>query len=62
MDKLCLWRGFLVDDVSHIVCYCLIISGPVTANMTRSPISTAEDQAILQNDLNNFCMGNEKVD
>ena len=26
MDKLCLWIGFLVDDVSHIVCYCLIIS------------------------------------
>ena len=25
MDKLCLWIGFLVDDVSR-VCYCLIIS------------------------------------
>ena len=28
----------------------------------QCPISTAEDQAILQNDLNNFCMGNEKAD
>jgi len=26
MDKLCLWIGFLVDDVSHVVCYYLIIS------------------------------------
>ena len=28
----------------------------------QCPISTAEDQAILQNYLNNFCMGNEKAD
>ena len=26
MDKLCLWTGFLVDDVSHVVCYYFIIS------------------------------------
>ena len=28
----------------------------------QHPISTAENQAIFQNDLNNFCMGNEKAD
>ena len=26
MDTLCLWIGFFVDDLSHVGCYCLIIS------------------------------------
>ena len=34
----------------------------VDDTICQCPISTAEDQAILQNDLNNFCMGNEKAD
>ena len=38
MDKLCLCIGFLVDDVSHIVCYCLnsYYFRPVTDDMTKS--------------------------